>query len=261
MQAPELRGPFEVHTLPSGKVVCYRDSDHRYFADCYEDAKGWHGRDSLPGASTIAKCIDADPGGLMHWAWKLGQEGKDHRTERDERADSGTRIHELIFAALGRGGEVPSLSALNEQERGKGQAAFRFWRENAPKPIAVEQAIVDPFHGFAGRFDLLGDLTSGEYAGARALTDAKTKDRRPDGTYFDALANHVQIAGYRLGAEVSGFPKADIGLILYLFDDGSYELVESQADKSHFLAALNVYRAKSELGKAVRAAARERVAA
>jgi hypothetical protein len=50
----------------------------------------------VPGGSTICKIGD-DPSALIHWAWKLGSEGKDYRKERDKAADIGTIAHFLIL--------------------------------------------------------------------------------------------------------------------------------------------------------------------
>jgi hypothetical protein len=284
---PEIRGPFEVHTLPSGQTVAYRDSDHSYWPDCERTGKvlvacaggcGWTGSrkpaqaksfgkpcprcedeievtgdewkaagDRLAGASTIAKVLDPGTDALMVWAWRIGKSGRNLHEVRDEAAERGTNVHERIFAALGRGEQVPSLAELAAHERPFGQGAFGFWRENRPKPLAVEQAVYHPMHGYAGRFDLLADLTAGPYAGRRALVDAKTKERKKDGSFFDALGNHVQIAGYRAAAQINGFPRADVGLILYLLDDGSYELVEAQAGAGDFLAALKAFQATKAL--------------
>jgi len=49
----------------------------------------------VPGCTTIIGRFK-ESGGLIHWAWKLGTEGKDYRRERDKAAAAGTLAHTMI---------------------------------------------------------------------------------------------------------------------------------------------------------------------
>jgi hypothetical protein len=62
-------------------------------------ADGYRLKDNtkVPGASTVAKLI-SDPGGLLHWAWTEGLEGRDYRETRDKAAGAGTLVHEAAEA-------------------------------------------------------------------------------------------------------------------------------------------------------------------
>lgn len=51
--------------------------------------------DRVPSVTTVISRFK-DSGGLIHWAWKLGMEGKDYRKVRDEAANAGTMAHEAV---------------------------------------------------------------------------------------------------------------------------------------------------------------------
>lgn len=264
--------------LPNGEVVWYRPIAHSYWGDYDEQTSKCSGR--MAGVSTVAKALDNNPDPLVTWGSKLTAQGicellsplpADHilnllenggdylhselreakldwRSMRDKRADEGTAVHESIFAALGRG-ERPNLADLSDEERGYGQAAFRFWADTRPKPIAVEQVVSIPELNVAGRFDLLARVD-----GAVVLFDAKTSKR-------DYLSHHVQLGGYSWGCEESGFEVPDrLGIVL-LRPDGSYEVVWGVAGQVDFATAYSAYDVAKSLGRAQRAQEREAVAA
>src|SRR5438132_12109886 len=59
----------------------------------YKNAKG----ERIPGTTTIiGSNLGWSKGGLMHWAWEQGMNGKDYRTVRDEAADAGTLAHKMV---------------------------------------------------------------------------------------------------------------------------------------------------------------------
>lgn len=49
----------------------------------------------VPSVTTIISRFK-ESGGLVHWAWQLGIDGKDYRKVRDEAADAGTLAHALL---------------------------------------------------------------------------------------------------------------------------------------------------------------------
>ena len=264
--------------LPNGEVVFYRDGNHSYWTGYDEQTGKCSGR--MAGISTVAKALDHNPDPLVTWGSKLTSEGicellaplppehmaslidrggdylhselrdakLDWRSMRDKRADEGTAVHESIFAALGRG-ERPNLADLSDEERGYGQAAFRFWADTRPKAIAVEQVVSIPELNVAGRFDLLAKVD-----GQTILYDAKTSKR-------DYLSHHVQLGGYAWGCEASGFEAPDrLGIVL-LRPDGSYEVVWGVAGQVDFATAYSAYDVAKSLGRAQRAQERGLVAA
>lgn len=259
--------------LPNGQTIYYRESNHSYWSGFDEKTEKCSGR--ITGVSTVAKALDTNADPLVTWGSKLTaqgvcellepmpaehmasaidrggdhlyrelcDEGLDWRSMRDKRAKEGTNVHELVFAALGRG-ERPSLANLSDEERGYGQAAFRFWRDINPEPIAVEQVVYLGDYGVAGRFDLLARVD-----GEVVLYDAKTSKAA-------YLSHHVQLAAYALGAAQSGFDAPDRCCVVLLRPDGSYELVDGVGEAEDFDAAHLAYVAGKRIGKAQRAAAK-----
>ena len=70
--------PFEVHDLPSGDRIFYRDGDHSYWSEVQRKANGWSGKRSarLKGVSTVAGTY-SDSGGdaLLNWAARMDRIG------------------------------------------------------------------------------------------------------------------------------------------------------------------------------------------
>ena len=276
----DLLGRFEVHRLPNGGTVYYDPGPHRYYAELNAKPDGTYAYkrgSGLTGISTISKAIDSDPGGLLHWATKLDQEGiaelacrsADNggdlgwlrtresidaalreneltwRHVRDRAAERGTNVHERIFAALAISDRPPSLAELSDTERAYGQAAFAWWRDHEPEPIHVEQVTASLEDGIAGRFDLLCEID-----GERVLVEAKTREKGEA-----RKADHVQLAGYELCNRVCGLGVSDRRLVLLLKPDGTYEQRTGVATEDDFIRALAVHRAGQGLAGRMKAAA------
>jgi len=142
----------------------------------------------VPGTTTIVGRFK-ESGGLIHWAWNLGMEGKNYRDERDKAADAGTLAHEMI-EILVAGGDPSTVEGSEEQMPKAVQAldAFRLWLETTKiEIIEQEMVLVSEQHRFGGTPDAVGQTPSGEYV----LLDWKTSNR----IYQDYL---LQIAAYRL---------------------------------------------------------------
>lgn len=262
------RPPNSTETLPDGSVLEYFDSTG-------VDGAPQRRRYLLNGertvsVSTVAKHLDPDPTGLLYWASGLTCEGvaqlaaqngsidwinskesiqsalKDAELTwtdvRDQAAQRGTNVHERIFAALSDRRTLPDLSALSAEERGYGQAAFKFWADVDPAPIMAEQMVASEAHRLAGRFDLLCTI-----GGERVLCDAKTRAK-----LTDRISDHVQLEGYRLALRESGFGEVDRTMVLVLGPDGSYRQFDGQATEADFLAALDAYRGNRGLSKRMR---------
>ena len=274
-----MSGGVQTVELPSGQTIYYREAQHAYYLG-FDEAKGKCSQ-RIPGFSTVGKCVDTRPDGLMGWAAKLeaqgvcelvealpdygdleslianggddlhrelAKAGLDWRSVRDRRAKEGTAVHEKVFAALGRG-KRPSLADVTQEERAYGQAVFKAWRDFAPEPIAVEQIVYSPTFQTAGRIDLLATVD-----GVVELWDAKTAAAPENGRErFINLGHHAQLAGYSYAVPESGFPVPERARLLYLMDDGSYEFEECAAGHEDFEAALATYNAAKRIGKAARA--------
>lgn len=148
----------------------------------------------VPSVTTIlGKALKGDPGGLMHWAWKLGIEGKDYREERGKAANIGTIAHAMVDALLN--GRDPYIEAIETSETAENIAkaqngfdAFQEWWDTSfdMKMIDTEVRMVSEVHRFGGTMDAVawvGDTI--------IVLDWKTSKR----LYPEYIA---QVAAYRL---------------------------------------------------------------
>lgn len=269
---------FEVHTLPSGETLVYRDRDHSYWKELVEKPNGEQaGKGRLTGVSTVVGPMDWQSDNLMGWAARLDREGVaalaadsfsssdalaslgwlasgesigialdgaelSWRQTRDKAATRGTAVHTHALNALASGEPVPAFEQMTGEERGYAEGVTAFWLDHNPKVIAAEAVVADLELGVAGRFDLLAEID-----GRIVVLDAKTSK------YLSAKFV-AQIAGYALLLERSGYQKPEAGAVLQVREDGSYSLIEMEIVEDDFTMALAVYRRAAEIKKRLRAA-------
>lgn len=284
----EMVGRFEAHLLPDGSTIYYDpDPAHAYYGEVKPSKSATGGysftrASRLTGVSTIAKYLEANVDPLMHWAVGLDhvgigelaaltmesgsdlswlanpdaiaarlREAKLRWTDvRDRAALRGDNVHERIFLALATGSAAPSLADLSEEERGYGQAAFAWWRDRSPEPVAAEQVTVSYDKRFAGRFDLLADID-----GERVLVDAKTRQ-----SGRDRKSDHVQLPGYEDANIACGIGPSDRRLVLILMADGAYREVDAVGTREDFYAALVACQTGKSVDKRMREAGKAREA-
>lgn len=282
----EAVGDAELHTLPNGNQVVYRDRDHSYWLSVAPDGNGGSkcsGR--LTGVTSVVSPFDWRPDNLMRWAanrncdgvaalaaeglsagdledmraclrWLTSgesittalEDARLHWTQtRDDRSASGTNAHQYALHALAQGYPVPDFSKFSPEEQGFARGMMAFWHECEPEPHYAEQIVADLDLGVAGRFDLICDLT---YRGVRhrALVDAKTTEKG-----FLPTKHHAQLAGYEHCAQRVGIEPTEIQLILQVFPDGSYVLTPACATADDFLAAVDLYRREARIKRDVNA--------
>ncbi len=137
----------------------------------------------VPGVTTICN-VAKDSGGLIHWAWKLGTEGRDYRKVRDDAAGAGTLAHQAVEAWI-RGRPYEMTGDTDTVSRGqKAFDAFLEWAEQTHlKATHPETTLISEKYRIGGTLDalLLG--------GKRAMGDWKSAD----GLYPEAL---MQLAAY-----------------------------------------------------------------
>ncbi len=235
----EKRGAFEVHEMPSGETVFYRDSNHSYYKEIAEKNGKWVGlREArLPSPSTIAKVFDlrlADK--LSAAAAKAGMEWFERK---DRRAREGTNVHQKVLEVLAQGKRIPNLADVADEERGYSQGVIAWWRTKMPKPIAVEQVVYSPVQGFAGRIDLIAEID-----GLVSIVDLKTG--------FIGEGAHAQLAGYQLAAEESGFGPIEQTLLLKVTAEGSWFELEGLSSVESFARGIALFRDAKHLGSAVK---------
>lgn len=145
------------------------------------------GKTRVPGVTTIVNRFK-DSGGLIHWAWTQGTEGKDYRNTRDDAADTGKIAHQWIEDYIHGGARTQFPNATAEQltQAESGFTAFLDWATQVNlEVIATEIPLISEKHRFGGTLDAVARV-----AGQVVLLDWKTSN----GVYADYIG---QVAAYR----------------------------------------------------------------
>jgi hypothetical protein len=137
----------------------------------------------VPGVTTITGRFK-DSGGLLHWAWEQGRDGKDFRETRDAAADAGTACHEMIECDWR--GEPFDGATYKPEVLAKAEHAFLAyleWKQQTKLTVLhAELTLLSKIHRFGGTLDAImvnGKLRLGDY-------------KTSNGVYADML---VQVAG------------------------------------------------------------------
>ncbi len=170
-----------------------------------------------------------------------------HKGVWTDKGARGTEIHNIAQRwTLGETVDVPAdyepyVDALEA-----------FWVDHRPKWLHVERTVLDRTHGYGGTFDAIADL-NGPVKGT-LLVDFKTGGRYPAETI-------LQLAAYRYAecmavyddkgvlVDTEPMPEVDGCAVLYLCDDGTYELLELPADEeahTSFLTALALWQSMKD---------------
>jgi hypothetical protein len=143
----------------------------------------------VPGGSTISKLGD-DAGALIHWAWKLGCEGKNYRDVSKEACDIGTLAHFYIEAFLN--GFVADLSDYTQEERYKALLCYNkfvdWWDEQSLEKVATEIQLVNEAYRYGGTIDLIAQKQNGDHV----LIDFKTSKKISD-SYWRQAAGYAAL--------------------------------------------------------------------
>src|SRR4051812_42894511 len=75
----------------------------------------------VAGCSTICK-LGEDSGGLFHWAWQQGKEGKNYKATVGQAADIGHILHFMVECHLE--GNEPDLREFKPEDISKAENAF-----------------------------------------------------------------------------------------------------------------------------------------
>jgi hypothetical protein len=174
-------------------------------------SKGYFLRDGtrVPSVTTILGRFK-DSGGLIHWAWNIGREGKDYREERDKAADAGTLAHAAVAAWAHQQPFTWTGDPEIVQKAKIAFAAFEQWAQQTRLRVThAELPLVSETFYYGGTFDAL--LVGNK----RAMGDWKSSNA----IYPEYL---IQVAAYgHLWAE--NVPDEPL--------DGGYHLL--RFDKSH----------------------------
>lgn len=116
-----------------------------------------------------------ESGGLIHWAWSLGMEGKDYKAEQMKAANAGTLAHSMVEAHI-RGTAFPQTENWPPDIYAKAWNAFenfkKWAKQSSLNPVATEVSLVSEKYGFAGTLDAMlvdGELSLGDWKTSNAV--------------------------------------------------------------------------------------------
>ena len=126
----------------------------------------------VPSVTTIIGRFK-EAGGLIHWAWQLGKEGKDYREVRDDAANAGTLAHQAVEAFIrGQPFVYPEESEIVQKAR-KAFGAFTEWAEQTQLRVTeTEVSMISKKHKYGGTMDALligGKRSVGDWKSSNAL--------------------------------------------------------------------------------------------
>lgn len=125
----------------------------------------------VPGVTTVISPY-GDSGGLVHWAWALGMQGKDYREERDNAADAGTMAHGAVEAWVhNQTFEFTGPDDVCKKARSSFGAFLEWAQQSQLKVTHTEVGLVSEKYKFGGTLDAI--LVSNR----RAMGDWKTSGR------------------------------------------------------------------------------------
>lgn len=160
----------------------------------------------VPSVTTVISRFK-DAGGLIHWAWNLGKEGKDYREVRDDAASAGTMAHSAVENWI-KGDPVAFQGAPEVCKRAEvAFGAFLKWADQTHLKVTHQEIpLISEQYRFGGTFDAI--LVDGK----RAMGDWKTSAK----VYPEYL---VQVAAYgKLWEENRPDEPIDGGYHLLRFD-------------------------------------------
>jgi len=144
-------------------------------ANIYKNKAG----ERIPGVTTvIGSNLGWSKGGLMHWAWEEGINGRDYRETRDTAASIGTIAHKMVeYEIKGKKFDWPSMGqqmGANEEQIEQAQNAFNEfvnWRELVKfKLMKSEHLLISDQFNYGGQIDIAA------VQGKTALIDIKTSN-------------------------------------------------------------------------------------
>lgn len=194
----------------------------------------------VPGVTTILGEL-AKPA-LIHWSWKLGIQGLDYKTFRDDLADIGTLAHRMIMCHIK--GDTLAQEDYTPTQISKAENCFlkylEWERQHKVEGILVEEPMVSELYGYGGTPDFFGNID-----GQLVVMDFKTGKGIYDEYWY-------QVAAYgQLVEEVSGVSNIHGYRVLNIGRDETENFIEEQRrgvarEFDIFLSALRIYQLKKE---------------
>lgn len=179
----------------------------------------------VPGVTTITGRYK-DAGGLIHWAWSEGIEGRDYKESRDRAGDAGTVAHTLVEHRIRKLGK-PEFPGVPEEVVARGWKAFRSylrWEEQT-KMVTVHTEIPLVYQGYACPLHP-DDGTAGEPAGSCLLCGGPLAPVEPFGGTFDAVGQldgtaDLALLDWKTGNSVYGEMLYQLAAYVLLLRHGS----------------------------------------
>lgn len=204
--------------------------------------KGYHLADGtrVPSVSTILSRFK-ESGGLIAWAHKLGLEGKDYRSVRDQAADAGTLAHAMIDNHIHARQEVIVGDEETIKKATNAFNAYLSWQEQSQFKIQwTERQLVSEKHRYGGTPDAFGTLNN-----QPVLLDWKSSNA----VYSDYL---LQLAAYaELIREVDGVEVQGFYLCRFSKENGDFA-VHHYPDLSEALKMFLLLREAYDLDKLIK---------
>lgn len=173
---------------------------------------------------------------------KIGAEGV-----RTTAAKRGVDVHSLLEHYLRSGTWADPLGILDPGDYGYAHALNKWLRDRRPRPLAIEEIVADPEHGYAGRLDAI----IADEDGRMVLWDLKTSEKAQ---MFDRA--HLQTRLYARAVPICGGPVPDEIRIVVCAKDGTYREMDCLMTDRGAQAALHYYRALKSVTAACAAANR-----
>ncbi len=172
--------------------------------------------------------------------YKLGAEAAKRKA-----AERGLNVHALLEAYM-LTGAAPKLRDHPEHHRGYIQGLVRWLLTVDPEPEAVEQLVVHPEDGYAGRLDLRAQID-------KHLVTVDLKTQENGGIYASA---HWQVGLYERAAVRCGDKPADCRMVVVVAANGEFRQMDADHDDDYLDAALAYYRASRPIESACESANR-----
>jgi len=174
----------------------------------------------VPSVTTILAILGFNKRQLMHWAWKMGMDGKDYKVVGGDAAMVGTKCH-TAAESISRGLPVPDdllagLSHEQAEQVERGVGAFRSWLASTKVVILEsEVSLVSEIFRYGGTMDAIVRLPDAPENEVQVL-DFKTGALYPE--------HLLQLAGYSQLVEENRAGKIVTGYHLLRFgkEDGSF---------------------------------------
>lgn len=194
--------------------------------DYWFTAEGNTRRRRMPSVTGILRDTWPKPA-LLSWYAKHGAGAE---TLLEQAARRGTAVHAFVQHYM-ETGTLLDTSGYPPEYAPYFQGIAAFLWDYDPRPLEVEQLVVHPELGYAGRLDLIAEVEH-----KRTLLDYKSN---PQGRIYTEA--HVQATGYVAGAERCGDPDIEQILLVGISDQGAYNVVVGGDASRLWGAALAFY--------------------